>query len=105
MIDEGYSKEVLRDLTVNRWRYALVAVAVIAVVIAVLAMNDPGTHAPPSPSYVLWLLLVPLVYLVATLWAAAGYSLYKRPDGGFPRSNGNLVVSIIILFVPKELLR
>ena len=105
MTAEGYSKEVLRDLTVNRWRYCLIAIAIVAVVLTLLLLNAHGPEGPPSPSYVVWLLLLPLVYLMATIWAAVGYAIYKGPDGGLPRSDGNLVVSIIILFVPKELLK
>lgn len=99
--EEGYSKATLRDLTVNRWRYALVAIVVVAIVLTLLMLSAPA----PSPSYVMWLLLLPLTYILATLWAAAGYAIYKKPDGGLPRSNGNLIVSIIILFVPRELLK
>lgn len=99
--EEGYSKATLRDLTVNRWRYTLMAIAIVAVALILALLSSPV----PSPSYVVWLLLLPLVYLGATLWAAAGYAIYRNPDGGLPRANGNLVVSIIILFVPRELLK
>lgn len=98
---DGYSKTTLRDLTVNRWRYTLIAIAIVAVALTVFMLSSPA----PSPAYATWLLLLPLVYLLFTLWAAAGYAIFKRPDGGLPRSNGNLVVSIIILFVPRELLK
>ena len=100
---EGYSKETLRDLTVNRWRYALIAVAIVAVVL--FAMYGPARDERPSFSYMTTLLLLPLVYLLFTVWAAAGYAIAKRPDGGLPRANGNLVMAIIILFVPRELLK
>lgn len=98
---EGYSKATLRDLSVNRWRYTFIALAIVAVALAVFTLSTP----PPSPSYAMWLLMLPLVYLLFTLWAAAGYAICKRPDGGLPFSNGNLVVSVIILFVPRELLK
>lgn len=98
---QGYSKATLRDLSVNRWRYTFIALAIVAVALTVFMFNSPA----PSPSYAMWLLMLPLVYLLFTLWAAAGYAICKRPDGGLPFSNGNLIVSIIILFVPRELLK
>jgi len=98
---DGYSKATLRDLSVNRWRYTFIAIPIVVVALTVFMLSTPA----PGPSYVALLLLFPVVYLIFTLWAAAGYALYKRPDGGLPFSNGNLIVTIIILFVPRELLK
>jgi hypothetical protein len=95
---EGYSKDVLKDLTVNSWRPFLVALAIVAVVLALVVLRVV------SPLF-LWVVLIFGVYLAATLWASAGYAIYRTPDGGLPRSNGSLLLSLVVLLVPGELLK
>lgn len=95
---EGYSKDVLRDLTVNSWRPVAIAFAIFVVLLGLVLVQAA------SP-----LLLVVIVtfgiYLAATVWAAAGYSIFRRPDGGLPPARGALLLSVIVLLLPRELLR
>lgn len=94
----GYSKEVLRDLTVNRWRSVVIALAIFVVLLVLIATQVA------SPLF-LWVVIVLAVYLVASGWAAAAYAVLKGSDGGIPKSNGSLLLSVVVLFVPREMLR
>ena len=95
---DGYSKEILRDLTVNRWRTVIIALVLFVVLLGLV------TTQVASP-LLLWVVIVVAVYLMASGWAAAGYALLRRADGSFPKSNGSLLLSIVVLLVPQELLR
>ena len=99
-MERGYSKDVLRDLTVNGWRPFLITLTIVVILFGAMAITGGS-----NPLFVFWLVLVPTVYLMATLWAAIGYALFKTADGGLPRSNRRLLLSIVVLLVPIELLK
>lgn len=94
---EGYTKEVLRDLTVNSWRPVLIGL-VIFVVLLVLMITQVA-----SPLFGI-VLIATGIYLVASIWAAAGYWICRRPDGGLPKARGSLLLSVVVLLLPRELL-
>ena len=97
-VAEAYTKDVLRDLTVNSWRPVLIGLAIFVVLLALMVMQVA------SPLFAIVLIVIGM-YLVASIWAAAGYWIYRRQDGGFPKAHGSLLLSVVVLLLPRELLR
>ncbi len=94
---DGYSKDVLRDLTVNRWRSVIIALVIFVALLGLMVMQLA------SMAFI-WVIVVLAVYLLASLMAVANYALFKRPDGSIPKSNGSLLLSVVVLLLPKEML-
>lgn len=95
---EGYSKQVLQDLTVNSWRPVVIAFAFSAVLLGLVVVQVA------SPLFLIVVVIFG-IYLAATLWATVGYSIFMSPNGGLPPARGALLLALIVLLLPRELLR
>lgn len=57
------------------------------------------------PGILGWPIMLLVLYVMGTLFAAVTYAISKTPEGGLPPSNGTLLLSIAVLLLPREALR